>query len=69
MKVVREKELQWMRKQFWVLSFQNFSIWITPVSLYIAVFGVYLLLGNQLTTESAFTMISTVMIIQVRDLH
>lgn len=69
MNVVREKELHWMRKQFWALSFQNFSIWITPVSIYMGVFGVYLLLGNQLTTEAAFTMISTVMIIQVRGLY
>lgn len=65
MDIVREEELAWIKKQFWAFSLQIFTMWMTPVLIITAVFGMYLLLDNQLTAETAFTMVSTVFIIQV----
>lgn len=63
---MREGELKGLKKQYIVTSLSVFSLWLTPMLITTAIFATYILIGNELTAKSAFTLVSTVMILQVK---
>lgn len=67
MDAAREEELKWMRKQFICHISSIFSLWITPLLTTGAIFGVYMFIGQEVTAKSAFTTLSTLMVLEVSD--
>ena len=62
----RESELLWVKKKHLLASFRIFLFWLSPILLSISIFGCYLLFGNNLTPQTAFVVLSTLMIVQVQ---
>jgi len=60
----RENELLWVKKKHLLASLRIFLFWLSPVLLSISIFGCYLLFGNSLTPQTAFVVLSTLMIVQ-----
>ncbi len=60
----RENELGWIKKKHLLASLRIFLFWLSPVLLSISIFGCFLLLGKNLTPQTAFVVLSTLMIVQ-----
>jgi len=62
----REGELKWIKKSFVLRGFSIFVGWITPMLITAVIFATYILTGNEMTAKTAFTLVSTVHIIEVK---
>jgi len=60
----REQELKWLKKDFVVTSISVFLLWLTPMMITTSIFGAYVFTGHDMNAKTAFTLISTVMILQ-----
>ena len=60
----RDGELKWLKKNFVLTSISVFLVWLAPLMITTAIFGVYILTGHEMNAKTAFTLISTIMIIQ-----
>lgn len=61
----REGELKWLKKEMINWSFAVFFGWLTPMLITVVIFITYVLTGHEMTTEIAFTLIPTVIILDV----
>lgn len=62
----REGELTWQKKEFVISGFFGFFMWLTPMFITAAIFATYILIGNEMNAKTAFTLVSTVMILEVK---
>jgi len=61
----REVELGWLRKKHIIIVFRIFLFWLSPILLVVTVLGGFLLSGQELTPQKAFTVLATLMVVQV----
>lgn len=61
----RETELGWLRRKHLIIVFRIFLFWLSPILLVVTVLGGFLLSGAELTPQKAFTVLSTLMIVQI----
>jgi len=62
---VRDKELGLLKKKAVVDSIIFFLLELTPNLITIAIFGTYIYTGHNLDAKAAFTIVSTLMVLQV----
>jgi len=62
---VRDGELGLLKKQTIIDSIYFFFSELTPNLITIAIFGTYIYMGNNLGAKAAFTLVSTLMVLQV----
>jgi len=60
----REGELSSLKRTFVLRSVSSFTNWLTPMLITVVIVVTYILTGNELTAQVAFTLVSTVKIIQ-----
>lgn len=54
----RKEEMNYLNKKMGILNFNIASVWITPILIINVTFALYIFMGNSLTAEKAFTIIS-----------
>ena len=62
---MRDKELGLLKKKAVVDSIIFFLLELTPNLITIAIFGTYIYTGHNLDAKAAFTIVSTLMVLQV----
>ena len=62
----REGELKWLKKHMILSSFAVLCGWLTPMLITAVIFTTYILTGHDMTAKTAFTLISTVNILEVK---
>lgn len=65
----RENELSQLKKQFISICFSIFFLWLTPMLITTGIFGAYIFTGHNMEAKTAFTLVSTLMILQVNLLN
>ena len=61
---VRQQELKFLKRQYIIYSFLSLSTWITPIMITSSIFAIYIFTGHEINAKIAFTLISTLNIIQ-----
>lgn len=56
-----------MRKKHFFVTLRVILFWLSPVLMSVSVFGCYTLFDYELTPQQAFMVLSTLMIVQVRE--
>jgi len=61
----RDSELSFLKRQFISICFSIFFLWLTPMLITTAIFATFIFTGHPMTAQAAFTLVSTLMILQV----